>query len=114
VTPDLADLAVRVARKGCVGETIAAVVAAARLEQARDPAERAELEVIAADDARHAELAWRTVLWAIRRGGDAVRRAALDALMDERRAAIEASPFDGLAVLALRDVIGPAARALSS
>jgi hypothetical protein len=112
VSAELADLAVRVAREGCVGETIAAVVAAERLEHTRDPAEREALRVIAADEARHAELAWRTVVWAIGRGGDAVRRAVLDALEEVQRAAIEPSPFAAVAALALRDVVGPAMRAL--
>jgi hypothetical protein len=80
----LAELAASTVKEGCVGETVAAVVAAEQLARATDPAVRAALEEIAADEARHAELAWRTVAWAMREGGsevrDAVERALGDAL----------------------------------
>jgi hypothetical protein len=78
ISADLASVAARAAREGCIGETIAASVAAEQLAAATDPAVRAALAVIAEDEARHAELAWRTVVWAIRVGGDAVRVAVAD------------------------------------
>ncbi len=71
----LADLAASTVREGCVGETVAAVVAAEQLARAEDPAVRAALARIAADEARHAELAWKTVAWAVRAGGSEVRAA---------------------------------------
>jgi len=71
----LAELAVATVREGCVGETMSAVLAGERLERARDAEVRAALERIAADETRHAELGWRTVAWAIARGGDVVREA---------------------------------------
>jgi hypothetical protein len=71
----LTDLAVATVREGCVGETMSAVLAGERLERARDTEVRAALGRIAADETRHAELAWRTVAWAIARGGDAVRES---------------------------------------
>ncbi len=48
---------------GCVGETVAAAVAAAASEQATDPHTRDLLASIAADETRHAALAWKTVRW---------------------------------------------------
>ncbi len=70
---DLLGVVAMVFAEGCVGETMAAVEAREALEHAHDPAVRAALETIAADETRHAQLAWRTVAWAIASGGDAVR-----------------------------------------
>jgi hypothetical protein len=60
---------------GCIGETSAAVCAVEAAALARDPVVRRILETIAADEQRHAELAWACVAWALREGGDAARRA---------------------------------------
>ena len=73
VRSDLATIAAAVVREGCIGETLAAAQAAAQLERATDPAVRAVLAAIAEDESRHAELAWRTVAWAVRVGGEPVR-----------------------------------------
>ncbi|WP_437830342.1 ferritin-like domain-containing protein [Sorangium sp. So ce1153] len=75
VAADLVALARAAAEEGCVGETVAALLAAERRARAEDPAVRAALEAIADDEARHAELAWLTVAWAIGAGGEPVRRA---------------------------------------
>ena len=61
--------------EGCVGETLAALVAEAAAERAGDPAVRGVLRQIAEDEGRHAQLAWRFVQWALAQG-DAVRAAA--------------------------------------
>ena len=74
---DLPAFAVATLREGCVGETLAAWTAAAQRERATDPVVREALTAIAADETRHAELAWRTVAWCLRVGGPRVR-AALD------------------------------------
>lgn len=50
--------------EGCVGETLAALEAAECAVQARAPAVRIALEIISADETRHAELAWAFVRWA--------------------------------------------------
>ena len=42
------------------------------IAQARDPAVRRALERIRVDETRHAELAWRTVAWALRAAGQRV------------------------------------------
>lgn len=75
VTSDLAILSARCASEGAIGETLAALVAAEQLAQATDPAVREVLSVIVEEEARHAELAWRTIAWALRRGGPEVRGA---------------------------------------
>jgi hypothetical protein len=80
VSASLAEVAARAAYEGCVGETLAAIQAAEQLELATDPTVRAALAMIARDEARHAELAWRTVAWAIEHGGAPVRRAVEQAL----------------------------------
>jgi hypothetical protein len=100
VSNDLASIAARAAREGCIGETLAAIAADERCAETDDPAVRAVLATIADDEARHAELAWRTVAWAVRTGGARVRRAvaAAFASLDERA---------GVA-----DVVRPAAAAL--
>jgi hypothetical protein len=50
-------------REGCIGETLAAIEARDALEHPLDPAVRTALEVIARDELRHAELAWKTLSW---------------------------------------------------
>ena len=137
VASDLAAIAASAAVEGCVGETIAAVQAAEQLARATDPAVRAALEAIAEDEARHAELAWRTVAWAARAGGDGVRCALADAFaraiegartteitgveLDAREAArleahgrIGSSDLRRVAARALDEIVAPAARALLS
>jgi hypothetical protein len=76
----LVEAAVHAAREGCVGETLAAIVAAEQLARATDPRVKRALERIARDEAAHAELAWRFVSWAIETGGETVRRAVVTTL----------------------------------
>ncbi|MEJ7728542.1 MAG: ferritin-like domain-containing protein [Polyangiaceae bacterium] len=82
VRSDLPSIAAAVVREGCVGETLAAAQAAAQLERATDPAVRRVLAAIVEDESRHAELAWRTVAWAMRAGGEEVRRAVEEAFTE--------------------------------
>jgi hypothetical protein len=89
VEASLTALALSTVDEGCVGETIAAVVAAERAARATDPAVRAALEQIAADEARHAALAWRTVAWAIGASGGDVRAAVARAVQAHLAAAEE-------------------------
>jgi hypothetical protein len=51
--------------EGCVGETMAALEARAALELCRDESVRSALEQIAADEERHAALAWKVVKWMV-------------------------------------------------
>jgi hypothetical protein len=131
VSADLADVAVRAAREGCVGETLAAALAAEQGARASDPAVRAVLAGIAEDEARHAELAWRTVAWAIRTGGDRVRQAVAAVFAEatrelsqpeptdtrnpdlEAHGRLEASAAQSVKRRALRDIVLPCAAALA-
>jgi hypothetical protein len=63
----LEKLLVTAIAEGCIGETVAAVEAAEQLAHANDPRVREVLAGISEDEARHAELAWRFVKWAIER-----------------------------------------------
>jgi hypothetical protein len=49
--------------EGCVGETLGVAETLALLEHDLDPVLRAVVERIAADETRHAALAWRTLKW---------------------------------------------------
>ncbi|MDC0723689.1 ferritin-like domain-containing protein [Nannocystis bainbridge] len=129
---DLVTVTVATLREGCIGETFAALQAEAALARAEDPAVRAALARIAADELRHAELAWRFVAWALERGGPAVYAACAAALaaaevgvgrslghvekdMSERMLAhgrLGAAGRMAVARRAMTAVIGPAGRAL--
>jgi hypothetical protein len=84
VHASLGDIAEALVREGCVGETLAAVDAAARLALATDPAVRAALEEIVRDESRHAALAWRTLAWIVEQDGS-LRERVEAALADERQ-----------------------------
>jgi hypothetical protein len=92
---DLAGLAVATFVEGCVGETIAALTATRAARRCADPAIKATLERIAADETRHAELAWATVAWALGSGDPAVA-IALDEAATALRSVdleIDEAPF---------------------
>ncbi|HEY0138429.1 MAG TPA: ferritin-like domain-containing protein, partial [Nannocystis sp.] len=57
------EIAIENAIEGCVRETWAALLAAHQAEHAQDPEIRAVMRTIAADEARHAELAWAIDRW---------------------------------------------------
>ncbi len=76
---DLQSVAVGTVEEGCVGETIAALEAEAATALAEDDAVRAVHLRIYADEARHAELAWRFVRWAAELGGAPLRAALREA-----------------------------------
>jgi rubrerythrin len=129
----LAEAAAEAVREGCVAETLAALQASEQLARASDDQVRAALTRIATDEARHAELAYRFVRWAVSVGGAPVRSAAIaafDAAHSQLMAASE-SPVEEVDVAlwhahgrltpseeracmlaGLRDVIEPCERAL--
>ncbi len=127
---DLQSVAVRAVEEGCVGETVAALLAAEQAQGAQDEGLRATLAGIAEDEARHAELAWRAVRWAIEQGGEAVKQAvarAFEAALRTRsesvrdgannrdwRAHGRLTPRESAEARArvLREVVGPCATAL--
>jgi hypothetical protein len=131
----LSEAAAAAVVEGCVGETIAAFVAAEQLAVAGDPAVRAALTRIAEDEARHAELAWRFVRWALaqqptvaRAVAEAFARAAdafeasatadarsasfVDGATAEHHGRLPPATLAAAKRLALAEVIAPCAKAL--
>jgi len=76
---------VRAVEEGCVGETLGALIVQEQHRAAVDPVVKRALSEIADDEARHAELSWRIVRWAIEQGGPRVFEAVQSAF----RTAIE-------------------------
>jgi hypothetical protein len=71
----LAQIAELTAEEGCVGETLGAVLAREQLLRVTEPDVKRVLATIAVDEARHAELGWRFVRWAVTVGGRDVAQA---------------------------------------
>lgn len=93
---DLAALAADAFAEGCVNETIGALEAASAAQMCDDdPEARVLWTRIAEEEARHGELAWTFVRWALAQGGAPVR-AAVRAAFDRATAALAAD--DGPAV----------------
>ncbi len=82
VSTTLVALATETFVDGCVGETVATLEAWAARDGASDGALRVGLERIGAEEAAHAELAWRVVAWCTAEGGTPVR-VALAALAQD-------------------------------
>jgi len=130
----LAELAALTAEEGCVGETLGALLAEEQAARATDPVAAEILERIARDEARHAELAWRFVAWAVARGGEDVARAVRGAIARATKAtlAMEIRPLRvsaeawaahgrltcaesrAIAERGIAEIVEPAARALGS
>jgi hypothetical protein len=110
----LEEVAAAAVIEGCVGETLAALQAEAQLGVVLDVRARDALEVIARDEANHAELSWAFVRWAIERGGDAVKHAVGEAFSEaERKLALGETaelPAADAAVLAVHGRLTPAER----
>ena len=127
-TTTLVDLAVATVKEGCINETLSAMLLAEQLNNATHPQVRKVLATMVADETRHAELAWRTVSWAIRLGGKSVLQAVRGAfdqavvpqapqhnLSGEALGAAPApTPRDALRIMAggLAEVVLPCAHAL--
>ncbi len=127
----LVEAATAAVEEGCVGETIAALIASEQLAVVCDDAAKQALARIAADEVRHAELAYRFVAWACDVGGAPVRKAVADAFVlaldgEARRplpdvdhslevdalhhhGRLTESEQDAIRRAALREVIGPCA-----
>jgi hypothetical protein len=127
----LAEIVELTIAEGCIGETLAALEAAEAAEHATDATVRAALLRIAADEQRHAELAFRFVRWVVSSDPGLLARVravfAAHARHDDSSGEVsETTPrllAHGLlssaqkrAVrgAALRDVVAPCARALLS
>jgi hypothetical protein len=87
----IAEVAALTAEEGCVGETLGVVLATCQLEGTVDPVVKALLETVVADEARHAELAWRFVGWAATR--DPAVLPAVEAATARAIAAVRSSPI---------------------
>lgn len=100
---DLRAIALENAVEGCVFETWAALVAAHQARTAVDPAVRAAYAEIAADERRHAELAWTIDSWLLGQLDDDARDDVLAArrLAAARLAAHVATAADQPEVIAL-------------
>jgi hypothetical protein len=112
---DLVALAVATTREGCIGETVSTLLALEAARLARDPAVRATLATIARDETRHAALAWRTVRWAMQRGGAPVREAVAAVFAEVAREGVAVPPplgpsadFDDAAILEPHGLLGRA------
>lgn len=84
---DIVDLVIA---EGCLGETSAALEAIEAADGAADPVIRAAYARIAADEQRHAELAFKFVRWALTQAPERVRGriiGALQAAPESQRAA---------------------------
>jgi hypothetical protein len=126
---DLAAVVRAAVLEGCVAETIAAEQVRRAAARASDPTLRHTLAAIADDEARHAELSWRLVRWALTQAPEL--RAQVAAAFDEgvtavRRAGVRApsgprldawglasrDADDQAAIETLDTIIVPCARAL--
>ena len=92
--PTLEQLAIDCFRDGCVNETVAALAVAEGSRRATSPAIRERLDAIADDEARHAELSYRILAWALREGGTALRIRIAEEL-ESVREELEHSPIAG-------------------
>ncbi|MRG92478.1 ferritin-like domain-containing protein [Polyangium spumosum] len=114
--------------EGCVGETLGAAEGQEVLRGVRDDGLRAALAKIAADEERHAALAWKTLQWALGAFGaearEAAERAFARALVihgeDPAEGPVENEEFGVLGARTLgarrrevlRSVVGPCLRTL--
>ncbi len=85
VRADWVRLALDTFIEGCVGETIATLIARRGMRRCEDPASHATLEKIVDDEGRHAGLAWRTIRWITSACGEH-REAVLAALEQQAEA----------------------------
>jgi hypothetical protein len=120
--PSLERLVAETLLDGCIGETIASVLAREAAAKCSRGAMKRALETIADDEARHAELAWRVLAWAASTDGERVLARALEA-----RAAFDPGRADGpstcgvlsvdeasaIRASVLREVIDPCLNALA-
>jgi hypothetical protein len=108
---DLETITLGTIAEGCIGETVAAIEAAEALEHCTDAAARPVLARIAADETRHAELAWRFVAWALDVGPASLRERARAAFAEAARAdAANATPSSRDRELARHGLIAPSLR----
>ncbi len=108
----LADVAMATLIEGGLGETVAALEARMEATRTGDPLVRTLLLEIADDEERHAELAWRTLAWAVREAGPDLGAALMDAALRLEYAAEEPGG-DPTRARVLRDIVGPCVAAIA-
>jgi hypothetical protein len=86
IRTSLSDVVRAAVSEGCCGETLAAIALQRASASCVDQDTRAVLALIADDEARHAQLAFRFVAWAVATGGNEVRAAVAEAFEHELRA----------------------------
>ena len=91
LTVDRREMVRRLIEEACVGETLGVAEAAALAARARDPVLAGAHRRIAADELRHAELAWRTLAWLLD-GADAATRSFAARCFEETGAAAARDP----------------------
>jgi hypothetical protein len=89
--PDVPSILRALIAEGCVGETLGVAEAIELCATVRDPALQRVHARIAADEQRHAELAWRTLAWLLD-GADAGLRRHAARCFDDAVAAMSADP----------------------
>ena len=87
-----------------MNETFGALLATWQAERATDARVRGTMQRIAADETRHAALAWEILGWGITLLSPAERSRVLAAL-DRALSALEAAPYPAVAAI-VRDVAG--------
>lgn len=92
---DRRSVALAIAREGCIAETVSALIVAEARDAAIDPVVKAALTSIAAEEAEHVALAWRTLGW------------ILDEASDAERGALEVELHDVFATAAHHVGLGP-------
>lgn len=95
-TEALVRLAVESWLDGCIGEASAAHQAAAAAALAHDRATQQTLLHIARDEARHGQLAWSVLDFALQRGGEPVRAALRTRLDHQPTCSLESTADRGL------------------
>jgi hypothetical protein len=114
----LAELAVETFLDGCLGETFASLVLHARAAATTDPSAARLLRQMADEEARHAELAWAIVAWAVDQ-----QPALVDAIQHAWQSRVTTPPATGwlppenearLHREALERVVQPCLRALAA
>lgn len=105
---DPAAILVSLIREACVGETLGAAEARACAAEAADPELRRLLSRIAADEERHAALAWRSLRWMLERDPSLADLAR--STFDEATRATAAAEPSPSPDAPHHGVLGPAAR----
>ncbi len=82
---DPVDVAVALAREGCIAETISSLQLQVAAARAHDPVVRARLESIAEEELQHAALAWRALAWMMGRGDARLRERVASTFADAPR-----------------------------